>query len=276
MPRPLKELLKGLIGERAASAVGAFDLIGDIAVIRIPEDLREHSEIIGETLMKVNKTVKSVWAQIGPVEGDYRVRELVHIAGEKRSETIYRENGCVFKVDVTKVFFTPRLSQERKRIAELVSNGETVFNMFAGVGTFSIVIARKKFSTIHSSEINPYAYEYMLENIKLNKLKGNVIPYLKDAADVAEELQGKVDRVLMPLPEKAIEYFKYALKSLKPQGFVHVYLHISYSKGSDENEAIKRGAEQIPSGKVIYYRAVREVGPRTVQVVYDVEVNNHS
>jgi Predicted methyltransferase len=86
MPRPLKELLKGIIGERAASAVGAFDLIGDIAVIRIPEDLREHSEIIGETLMKVNKTVKSVWAQIGPVEGDYRVRELVHIAGEKEAK----------------------------------------------------------------------------------------------------------------------------------------------------------------------------------------------
>ncbi|MGC8593541.1 MAG: class I SAM-dependent methyltransferase [Nitrososphaeria archaeon] len=275
MPRPLKELLKDIIGEKAASVVGAFDLIGDIAVIRIPEDLREHSEIIGEALMKFNKNVKSVWAQIGPVEGDYRVRELVHIAGEKRSQTLYKENGCVFKVDVTKVFFTPRLSQERKRIADLVADNEIVFNMFAGVGTFSIVIAKKREAIVHSSEINPYAYDYMVENIKLNKLKGQVVPYLKDAADVSEQLKDKVDRVLMPLPEKAVEYFEYAVKALKQHGFVHVYLHISYPKGSNEKDALIKGIELIPSGKVIYSRVVREVGPRTVQVVYDVEIRKN-
>ncbi len=273
MPRPLKELLKDIIGEKAARAVGAFDLIGDIAVIRIPEELRAHSEIIGKTLMKINKNVKSVWAQIGPVEGDFRIRELVHIAGEKRSETIYKENGCIFKVDVTKVFFTPRLSQERKRIADLVSDNETVFNMFAGVGTFSIVIAKKKFAVVHSSEINPHAYNYMVENISLNKLKGMVIPYLNDAAEVAEKLEGKADRVLMPLPEKAIEYYKYAIKTLKNHGFVHIYLHISYPKGSNENDALIKGSDLIPTGKVIYYRVVRQVGPRTVQAVYDVEIN---
>ncbi len=272
MPRPLKEMLREYLGDEASKLYGAFDVIGDIAVIRIPEELLKHASLIGEALMKTNKSVKSVWAQVGPVEGDYRLRKLVHIAGEERTETVYKENGCVFKVDVAKVFFTPRLSQERKRIAELVKDGEVVFNMFAGVGTFSIVIAKQKSATVHSAEINPYAYEYMLENIKLNKTKGKVIPYLRDSAEVAKELEGSVDRVLMPLPEKALEYFDYALLSLKKKGVVHVYLHISYKKGESEKEALEKGKELIPKGKVVFYRTVREVGPRTVQAVYDVEV----
>mgnify|MGYP001626440836 CR=1 FL=1 len=272
MPRTLKELLAPVLGEKASRAVGAFDIIGDIAIIRIPDELMDSAGVIGEALMKLNRNVKSVWAQVGPVEGDYRTRDLVHIAGERRSETIYRENGCLFKLDVTKVFFTPRLSQERKRIAELVRDGEVIFNMFAGVGTYSIVIAKKKDATVHSSEINPYAYQYMLENIALNRLRGRVIPYLGDAAEVAGKLEGSVDRVLMPLPEKALQFFEHAVRTIRGRGTVHVYLHVRYEKGESARDAIERARALIPHGEVVFYRAVREVGPRLVQAVYDVVI----
>lgn len=273
MVRPLKEILKNEIGEEASRAYGAFDFIGDLAIIRVPEDLHGKLEIIGKSLMKLNKSIKGVWAQVGPVEGDYRVRKLIHIAGEERSTTIYHESGCRFELDITKVYFSPRLAHERLRIAELVRDGETVFNMFAGIGTFSIIISKKKSDvTVHSSEINSSAYQYMIRNIEINKVKNKVIPYLEDACNVSKMLQGKIDRVIMPLPERAIEFFGCAAKSLKGNGWIHVYMHVPYVKGESPNEAALKSSSLIPSGNVENTRIVREVGPRMLQVVHDVHM----
>ncbi|MGC8662004.1 MAG: class I SAM-dependent methyltransferase [Nitrososphaeria archaeon] len=270
MVRPLKEILKEELGDEASRAYGSFDLIGDLAIIRVPDGFQDKLEIVGNALMKLNKSIHSVWAQVGPVEGDYRIRKLVHVAGEERSTTVYRESGCRFELDITTVYFSPRLAHERLRIAQLANDGETVFNMFAGIGTFSIIMAKSKQVTVHSSEINPTAHQYMTRNIELNKVKGKVIPYLGDACDVSGLLYGKVDRVLMPLPERALEFYGCALRSLGSSGWIHVYMHVPYAKGESATEAAVRSAASIPSGKVMNTVIVREVGPRLLQVVHDV------
>ena len=273
MTRALKEILKGELGEDAGKVYGSFDIIGDLAIVRVPEELQSRMEAIGRAIMKLNKSIRGVWAQVGPVEGDYRVRKLVHIAGENRSTTVYREAGCSFELDITSVYFSPRLSTERIRIAQLVNEGESVFNMFAGVGTFSIIIAKRKQSVkVHSSEINPAAYEYMLKNIRLNRVEGKVIPYLNDACEVSNLLRGTIDRVLMPLPERALEFYDCALRSLKDRGWIHIYLHVPYSKGESPREAAQKSSELVPKGRVINTRIVREVGPRLLQVVHDVQI----
>jgi len=258
------------------------DIIGDIAVLKIPpgsadlEGLRR----LGEALIRELGYVRSVWGVASPTEGAYRLRRLVHLAGEERTETVYVEHGCRFRVDVAKVFVTPRLNYEHARIASLVRPGEVVVNMFAGAGLFSVIIACKsKPAKVYSIDINPSAYEYMTENVRLNRVEGVVEPLLGDAAEVVRSrLRGVADRVLMPLPELALRYMYYGILALRRRGFIHVYLHV---RAPGRREALELAAyaarmEALRSGareaRVIGARRVRSVGPRTLQVAVDLEV----
>jgi len=282
----VREIAKRLFGEEKAGAVwDRLEMVGDIAILKSPRlaglkdplTLDEY-KALAEEILKLHRHIKSVWLAVAPTTGDYRVREkYVHLAGEKRSVTIYKEHGCKFKVDITKVFITPRLSYEHLRVSRLVREGEVVVNMFAGVGTFSIIIACKsRARLVHSIDINPEAWKLMVENIKLNKVENKVIPHLGDAGKVIEDkLVGKADRVLMPLPELALDYMKYALKALREKGYLHVYLHVKALKGEDPLlKAVELARKSVLelNAKVLDSKArvVRLVGPRLYQVVVDV------
>ena len=225
--------------------------------------------------------MKSVWLARGPVGGQYRVREgLVHLAGEYRTETMYREHGCRFKVDIAKVFITPRLNYEHMRVARQVGRGEIIVNMFAGAGLFSIIIAcHARPRKVYSIDINKYAYNYIIENCKINNVCDVVVPIYGDAADVIRKrLRGIADRVLMPLPALAIEYLPYAVMALRGRGMIHVYLHERYSRG--EEPRVKARARvsralnelEVSSYEIRGVRRVRRVGPRHDQIVVDVWV----
>ena len=132
----------------------------------------------------------------------------------------------MFAVDVGKCYFSPRLMGEHSRVAGLVCIGETVVNMFAGVGCFSVIIAKKVDQTkVFSIDVNPVAVQYMKENIRINRVDNKVIPLLGDSKEIIEaELQGKADRVLMPLPELALQYLPSAVSALKKEGgWIHYY-----------------------------------------------------
>ena len=278
--RTLSDIAREIYGEESEYIVKSFDVIGDIAIIKIPERILDERRFrFGEEIIRNFRYIKVVLRQRTPVEGIYRIRGLEYLAGEKRTETIYKEHGARFYVDVSKVYFTPRLSYERGRIASLTREGEKVLNMFAGAGPFTIHIARKG-GYVYSVDINPYAIEYHYINNILNKVEDRVILYRDDASRVVDErLVGTVDRVVMPLPELAIDYLKYAVKALKDKGDIHVYLHIPYQE--DEDEALDM-AEEIVEKRLSDYnvgienissRVVREVAKRTAQVCVDIALH---
>jgi len=258
----------------------SYDIIGDIAVIRVPEVLQQHSKIIAEAIMQTHKRVKSVWHQIGPVSGDLRLRELEWVAGEKRAETVHREHGCIFKVDLRRCYFSPRLSHERLRIAEQVQPGEVVVNMFAGVGCYSIIIAKhSEANKIFSIDINPDAVQYMQENVELNKVKEQVLPLEGDARRIVEErLRNVANRVLMPLPERAYEYLDCAVLTLMPAGgWIHYYDFEHAGKGEKPIEKVKmKVAGKLENLDVKFEtpfgRIVRHTGPNWYQVVLDLKI----
>jgi len=274
----LKEALKGFLSESEVSLLyGGFDVVGDIAVVKIPDSLLEKKRLIAEAIIQRVKPVKTVLRQTTPVSGEYRVRGLELLAGEDKTETVYREHGCTFKVDLAKVYFSPRLSTERLRITQSARDGETVVNMFAGIGTFSILLAKKVVGVeVYSIDVNPDAYKLMVENIELNRLSDRVIPILGDARRVIEErLRMRADRVLMPLPEQANRFLDVAVEALKPAGgIVHYYTHI-YAKSPSEafEEARREIGERIGSCyEEVFHRVVREVGPRWWQLVVDLKI----
>ncbi|MHB1908998.1 MAG: class I SAM-dependent methyltransferase [Nitrososphaerales archaeon] len=270
----LKEALKDVLdSSEIALLSSSFDVIGDIAIIKIPEALNPKRQAVAQEILFHMKNVTTVLKQSSDVQGEFRTREVGFIAGQEKYDTVYKENGCLFKVNVRDVFFSPRLSTERERISKLVGNGEKIFNMFAGIGTFSIVIAKQKDCIIESVDTNPRAIELARESLLLNKnLKGRVNPILSDALLFAKEHRETFDRVLMPLPEQAHKYLSCAFDSAKQGATIHYYLHVAerdfYSEGWIE-ENVKE-ILQARSHKIAKWKKVREVGPRYIQAVADI------
>ena len=273
----LKQAMIGILTEAEAEELyGAFDQIGNIIILRVPDSLLPKRKIIGEVLLDKVKTAKSVYYQSSPVEGDYRIRKLELLAGDDKTETEYKEHGCRFRVDVEKTFFSPRLSTERERIAELIKEGETIINMFGGVGMFSIVAAKKKKCHVYNIDINPDAARLCAENILLNKLKGTVESIQGDAVKVIEEkLLDTGDRILMLLPERSDEFLDSAIRAAKKNAIIHYYCHIhAEKKGMVSSLAPQHFLSVVKvKSEILGAKIVRPVGPRFYQAVVDASIS---
>ena len=272
----LKQAMIGILTDAETEELyGAFDQIGNIIILRIPDSLLQKRKIIGEVLLDKVKTARSVYAQSSPVEGDFRIRKLELLAGEDKTETEYKEHGCRFKVDVEKTFFSPRLSTERDRIAELIQEGEIIINMFGGVGMFSIVAAKKKKCHVYNIDINPDAARLCSKNILLNKLKGTVESIEGDATKVIEErLLELGDRVLMLLPERSDEFLDSAIKAAKKKAIIHYYCHIHAEKKDQVPVLAPQHFLSVVKVKseILGAKIVRPVGPRFYQAVVDAAI----
>jgi len=288
----LKEALKGVLEEsELKKVVKSYDIIGDTILIRVHSDLESKRGIIAEALHKIYPHVRSIAAVPLYAHTDriYRTRDLEVIWGDENMETMHKESGCLFKVNPKRVFFSPRLSYERMRVASKVMAGETIINMFSGVGCFSIIIARMQPQTkIYSIDVNPYAYEYMNENVRLNRMEGRVIPILGDVREELKKsgLERVADRVLMPLPEEAHSFLPLAVRALKLDkegagGVIHYY-DVSTGRKDDDLFVmpIKRVRGIISSVfgdslrlKIEEKRIVRSVAPRRYHVVLDLNLN---
>ena len=272
----LKKTLESILtAKESDELISAFDQVGNIIIVRIPDSLLSKKKLIGETLLEQVKSAESVFYQSSSVGGEFRTRDLEILAGNDKTETEYRETGCRFVVDVKKVFFSPRLSSERARIAELVNDNEVVVNMFGGLGMFSIIAAKKKKCTVYNIDINPDATRLCEKNIALNKLVGNVITIHGDALEVIKnQLENKSDRTLMLLPEKSDEFLNSAVLTTKNNGVIHYYSHIHADKKLDAPKLSELHLmEKIHMKSIILKsKIVRPVGPRFYQTVVDVRI----
>ena len=247
----------------------AYEQIGDIAII---DRYQPHAEEVAQVLLKQNR-IKTVLQAETSVSGEYRTRSVSILAGEKRTETMYRENECRYMLDLSKVYFTPRLSTERARIADQVIDGDLVVDMFAGAGPFSILIA-KKYPQTHVIAIdkNPDAVRYLKENVLLNRVK-NVEIREGDSRDAVKDIKG-VDHVIMNLPHSAIDFMDSAFGIVKKRGVIHFYgiahendLFDSILK-KIEGIAGKYGLQILPIDK----RIVRPYAPYQFNICIDIQV----
>jgi tRNA (guanine37-N1)-methyltransferase len=261
-----------------ASVPHAIDFVGDIAVVEIPPELEEYKTIVGNAILATHKRLSTVLAKSSAVGGEYRVREFETIAGVDKTETVHKEYGCVFHVDLAKAYFSPRLSYEHNRVASLVEEDETVLDMFAGVGPFSILIAKKhKKVHVYAVDKNPEAIQLLKKNIFLNRIGAKITPILGDAKQVvAEKLKGSSNRIIMNLPEKAIEYVDAACEAIKPKGGIIHYYEFTNAPEPLENaeirlrEAVKQTNRELK--EILHSRIVRGTAPFTWQVVVDARI----
>lgn len=271
-----QELLGSKIPKsRMRYAPRSFDLVGDICIVEIKDDVRKYEKKIAGAIMQLHKNVKVIAKKASAMHGEFRVRKLRVISGEKRTETVYKESGCLMKLDVARAYFSVRLSHERERIAALVKDGENVLVMFAGVGPFALVIAKKNpRANVTGIELNPVAARYFEENIRLNKTH-NCISIKGDVRKVIPaRFNSHFDRVLMPLPKSAEDFLGVAFKAAKNNAAVHFY-----NFGAEEtvfedvrkkiDNAAKKARVRI---KILNERIVRPYAPHIVQMCIDFQV----
>jgi len=218
----------------------SFDVIGDVAIIKLSDPLMPYRHRIGEAMMSVNPSIRTVMADSG-VKGDLRIRELEQIAGEGSSETIHKEFGVRMAADPSKVYFNPRLATERSRVASLVKDGETIIDMFAGVAPFGLVICKRaRPKVIYSIDLNTDAEGFVRKNMRMNRIE-NIIPITGDASEVIKDLPD-ADRIIMNLPQTADAFLMCALSKTKAGGTVHMHKVIERSELDGLVEKIKEDA----------------------------------
>lgn len=291
-PKTIEEVLgEDLSKEMMDFIPKSYDIIGNIAIIEfnsLPStyrEVKEHLKIkISEALMEVNKSVKTVFEKQSKIKNIYRLRELKLLAGIDNTETIYKENHCIFKLDVKTTFFTPRLVFERNRIAlGAINPSETIADLFAGVGPFSIQIVRNHHVLVYGFDANPESIRYLKENIILNDLQGEIFPYNIDVKElinpsntIGNVLKGKIDRVIMNLPERSLDYLDVALYLLKTEGIIHIYQFCEKPNSIEKaifnlKSSLKEFNRKIK--KVISAKVVKAYSPKAELVVIDIIVS---
>jgi tRNA (guanine37-N1)-methyltransferase len=252
----------------------AYEIVGDIALLEDPELDTQKASRIADALLRTQPNIKTVLKPLTHVIGEFRVREFEVVAGEQRTETIHREYGCRYKVDLARAYFTPRLSTERSRILSRIKDGDTVVDMFAGVGPYSILIAKsKKPSKVLAIDKNPDAVRYLRENIILNSAE-NIEAIEGDAREEAKKFAGTADHVIMNLPHSAFEFLDSAVLLIKSGGIIHYY-GITPEDDLFESsiELIREAAEK--SGRkieVLEKRVVRSYAPHQYNICIEVKI----
>jgi len=270
-----------LAPDEAGLLVSSFDGMGDIAVMEIPRRLERKEKHIAAAFLKAHTQFKVVAKKTSAVKGKYRVKGLKVIAGEKRLITAYKESGCTFKIDLGRVYFSPRLSFERERISRQVRKGEKVLALFAGAGFYPIIIAKRQPKCeIVAIELNPIATKYMRENILANKAQSQICAL---EGDVGMILKGRkyarwATRIIMPLPHSAYEFLDAALHAAAKNALIHFY-YIPHGDGEDALlGARKRIARACKINwrkfRVVSSRIVKTYAPHVDEVVVDFKLTN--
>ena len=218
--------------------------------------------------------MRTVLRKSSPRYSTYRVRNFELLYGNTNTEVLHKEYGYIVKVDPTKVYFSPRESYERVRIAKQIRENEFIMLMFAGVGPYALAILKFQpdVKKIIAIEISPIAFKYLLENIELNKAVGKILAVLGDVKEVCNTWYGMCDRVIMPLPKGAYKYLDIAVRCLKPEGGIIHFYHWSKEEDlfSEAEELLRKAGEDHGfKTKILERRVVSPYAPRVYKIVID-------
>ena len=271
--RSLNDRLRDIIPSDELKYVPAgWQIIGDIIIVSIPHEIDTRKTDIANALLDMYPRCKSVIRDFG-IEGQFREPNRKIIIGDK-TETIHKEHGCLFKMDVTKIMHSKGNLAERKRMSK-VGSGEVVVDMFAGIGYFSIPMAvHAKPKQIISIELNPVSFGYLCENIKLNHVENIIKPINGDCAEVTP--RGMADRVIMGYVGVTHHYLEQGIGAIKKSGGV---LH--YHETTPESLLFDRPVSRIMDAaravgrevEIMDCRRIKKYSPGVWHVVVDVKIN---
>lgn len=250
--------------------MGAFEVIGNIAILQLDEDERIKAKNIAQQILKENKHIKTVALKTERIKGRLRKRKLKIIAGEKNFETVHRESDCLMKLDVEKCYFSPRLSNERIEIAGQIKGRKKVLVMFAGVAPFALVIAKQNpLAKVIAIELNRQACKYAEQSIKLNKLN-NLKIIQGDVKKVMQKLKDKFDFIVMPRPQLKDTFLKEAFSAAKKSSKIFYYDFTKQDEIADKIKTIEKEAKTSRKKiKILKVKKAGEIAPYKFRIRID-------
>ncbi len=247
----------------------SYDIIGDVVILKIPEELAGFEAALGRALLGAHKGVRTVAVDEGIV-GQQRRRSIRVIAGTRNTRTVHREYGLVLAVDPAEVYFSPRMAEERHRVALQVTPGEVIVDAFCGVGPFALHVALRGAKAVYAVDANPRAVEFLRENIRMNRVE-NVFPLQRDVTEVLPEL-GPADRVILDFPQKPLPYLPLAAAALKDGGVLHYYEILEKALVNGRVADLEKVLPQSASLEVLDIREVRGYSPSQSHCAFDLRI----
>lgn len=259
----LKEQLKNILpGPALGSLSDRFDVIGNIAVLSLPEELTGYRFVIADAVISSRPTIWTVLNKITCLKGSDRTAQFEILAGSD-TVTLHHEYGFTYQLDVRTVFYNPRLASERKRVTDQVHPGERVLVPFCGVGPY-VIPAAARGATVVAVEQNPEACRWLEKNVLLNGLEDRVTISSGDAFDTSLLPSGAFDRAIIPTPYGMDAIFDIIAPRVKPGGMIHFYTFCNL----DQSDAL---AEEFASRgfELVIKKRCGNVAPGISRWVYD-------
>ncbi len=279
----LTEKLSDVLTEEELSILPrGFQTLGNIIIVKLNPKLLEKKEIIGQAYLDLLSKIRSVYINKGRIIGSFREPENIEfLVGEDNPIVEHREHGIIYRFDITKIMFSQGNLNERRFLATLVKKGEKIVDMFAGIGYFSLPIAKhSEVGQIYSIELNPKSYKTLLENIKLNHLEEKIIAINGDCKKEVIELSKsglRADRVIMGVFPAPIDFIKEALSLTKKEGTV---FHFEGVVEKDDHSSLFKDFEEVCQEEqyncnLNSHRLVKSYGPNLFHTVLDIFVKKN-
>lgn len=240
----------------------SFDQVGTIAIFNEKVSKEKAKEIL-------SKNIKTVGYKSKNYSGKLRLPKIKILAGEKTKETVHKESGCFFKLNIEKCYFSVRSGTERLRVAKEIKKGEKILVMFSGIAPFPLVIEKNSNpSEIYAIELNRQCHKYAKENLILNKSK-KINLFRGDVKKIVPKLNKKFDRILMPLPKDSEKYLDLALKYINKKRIIHLYTFGQEKEIKDIKNKILKYSKNIKIKKVI---KCGNYAPYTYRLCFDLAI----
>ncbi len=255
--------------------IRGYDIFGNIAIAKFDRNTKERvKKLWASRFLRQHKSVRTLLEKTDKFKGRLRIQKTNYLLGERTKEALYNENGCIFRFNVDRCYFSPRLAAERKELACLVKNGESVLVLFGGVAPFAIVIARlAKPKHVVSLELSRVCTAYARENVKRNKVEEKVEIIQGDVRKRLPLLREKFDRIVMPRPNLADTFLNVVFPKAKRGCIIHYYGFCHES----ELEAMKfmiLAVAREAGRKITFLRAKKagNIGVKTYRYRIDLKV----
>ncbi len=271
------KLTKALTKKELELLPSSFQRLGHVVILRLKPELLPTKEIIGEAVLTIVPGIKTICLNTGKIDSEFRQPKVEYLCGEENTKVIHTEHGCQFSFDVTKLMWSMGNMNERKRMYEMVQPGEVVVDFFAGIGYWSIPIAKHaQPKHVYSIDANPDSIASLRENQKLNKIPKEKMTIIHGKCEEVATTLGRIaDRIILGYLPAPVFALAPAFHTFKPRGGILHYEGVCEEGKYEEllNDVRDQGTSLGWDIELLHAQQVKSVGPRKWHYVLDIRVN---
>ena len=276
----MREKLEGKMPEaRLDDLPRSYKMIGKVLLLRLKPSILKYRKVIGVAAHEMLPYVHAVFLVRG-MAGIKRRPKIELLSAKKGhhagplSQTLHYEHCCQFLLDLNHVMWAAGNKGEKLRMIKLARKGETIVDMFAGIGYWTIPIAKhSKVKRIFAIDINPKSIEFLRKNIIMNGVSGKIEILQGDCRRFAKPLEGLADRIIMGYLQDTEKYLPAALVMTKPKAIIHFHRAIHPTKVDAIKSKIMKIAKK--AGRKVTFLVVRRVkgySPSADHFVFDLKI----